>query len=156
MWTWLTDEANLKVLGAIGGVISFLWTVGWAIYIHRQAQTETPARQRTRSQGQRPVRFLVMLGSAVAIWAAGLLMVGTTWWIWKTYVVEKPPIVSYVCRAENGDGCPPGSTTVGCADATPAIEEVRRSCRDLRVRAIMNSDGGRCGHSAWELTCTPK
>jgi hypothetical protein len=163
MWQWLSDDANLKVLGAIGAVISFLWTVGWAVYVQtRQSRAHNEARVSSKTaaaegaQKKRSGRFLGILSAAVAIWTAGLVMAGATWWLWKTYVVEKPAIVSYVCRSENGERCPPGATLVGCGDANPAIENVRKSCKELNIRQVMNSDGGRCGHSALELTCTPK
>lgn len=154
MWNWLTDQATLNALGAIGGAISFLWGVGWAIYQHKAGQPVSA--RRGSAPERRPVSLLAMLGTVLAIWATVLIMAGTTWWLWKTYIVEKLPVVSYVCRSENGDRCPAGSTVVGCGDAGPVMQQVEKSCSKFEVRQIMNTSGGQCGHSAWEMKCSPK
>jgi hypothetical protein len=164
MWSWITNDATLKALGAIGGAISFLWGVGWTIYQHIQQKKADAAkaagkgsvRQKNEEKERRPVRLLVMIGSVLAIWATVLFMAGTTWWLWKEYVVVTPSVISYVCRSDNGERCPEGANLVGCADATPAIDAVARNCKTFNAKVIMNTDGGRCGHTAWELTCTHK
>jgi hypothetical protein len=101
-----------------------------------------------------------MVGTVLAIWASVLVMAGTTWWLWKEFVVEKKPLVSLVCRSENGGGCPSGATLVGCADAGPAIKASEDRCtarpQTPSTRVVVSHDGGMCGTTVWETVCTPK
>lgn len=167
MWAWVLDADNLRVLSSIGGAVAFLWTAGWAVYVRHQdlkikaaeAATATPAREREVNQKRKPTRKRSMasiLGFAIASWAVGLAIVVATLVVWKEFLAEKPPVVSFVCRAENGSECLPESEKVDCGDAAPAIARATSDCKRSDVKQVEARDGGRCGHNTWKITCTPK
>jgi hypothetical protein len=162
MFNWAIDDTTFKALGAIGGVISFLWGVGWAIFQYRKQSVaaQNTARRKGLEPERRPISLLRMVGTVLAIWATVLVMAGTTLWLWREFVVEKKPLISLVCRAENGDGCPAGATLVGCADATPAIKAAQDRCtahpETPSTRVIISHDGHQCGTTVWEIACKPK
>jgi len=181
---WLINADNRGIIAVGVSIVSLLWTIFAGVWLtewqrRRREDEERKRKEQERNEDEerkikkkrgplaqssasalapnvtrRPLRVHTVVATVVAVWAVGLGMFTTTWWLWDTLAVVKPPLVSYVCRSENGNQCPGNANLVGCADATPAIEAAGKNCKSFNVRIIMNSAGGQCGHTAWELTCT--
>jgi hypothetical protein len=162
MLAWLHDENNRAILVMAGGVIAFLWTVGFAIYIRVQDQrakqedlakdTKPPSqRARNKPRQARGVKFYSKLRSSLLLWACGILGLGAVWYLWahseKTITSE-----FVVCSGEYERDCPAHNVYIYCYE-DPG-KEAQKACKRFSLKTTQSKGGHKCGYTWTTYLCT--
>src|SRR5258707_44327 len=89
----------------------------------------------------------------LAVWAFSM---GLEFPSWHAPQPENPPIVVRVCKSEQASDCPPYDIAVGCKDPNTGVDDIRDTCKSLKVKQTFTGSGGSCGVNVFAFTCLPK
>ncbi len=89
----------------------------------------------------------------LAVWAFSM---GLEFPGWHAPQPENPPIVVRVCKSEQASDCPPYDIAVGCKDPNTGVDDIRDTCKSLKVKQTFTGSGGSCGVNVFAFTCLPK
>jgi hypothetical protein len=159
---WLRDENNRAILIMAGGVVAFLWTAGFAIYIRVQdqkakreehARRSIPPSEQGRNKSRQPTRVALYsrLQAPLLLWAFGLLGLGSVWYLWEHS--EKTITSEFVvCSGEYERECPSHNVYIYCYE-DPA-KQAQKSCKRYSLKTAQSKGGNKCGYTWTTYLCT--
>lgn len=160
MWAFLKDEANQRVLIMLGGVIAFLWTAGFGVYVYRNPHVPAEGH---RHAGINPPQTTPSVGNIGAsrflTWAVGLLVLGGVQYGWKLYAEATAPKVGtyYLCMGSYQQNCAPTEWVPCHSDMSAHVKAKHPDvCIYMKASKLSDVSGNECGYATYKFDCSTK